>query len=100
MRARVMVHARIKPGQETAFEDAFEQVRANVRGTSGHLGDQLLRAGEEPGTYILLSEWRSREEFLAWEESPVHRQLTTPMRPYWAGAIDRRIFDVVRSTED
>jgi hypothetical protein len=34
------------------------------------------------------------EAFLAWEDAPIHRQTTTPMRPHWAGAIDRRMYEV------
>lgn len=97
MTTRVMVFATVKAGEEEAFERAFAQVRASVAGTPGHLGDQLLRADGRPGSYVLLSEWESTERFLAWEDAPIHRELTTPMRPYWSGAIDRQIFDVVVS---
>ena len=65
-----------------------------VRGTPGHRGDELLRSESEPGCYILLSEWESREAFLAWEDAPIHRQTTTPMRPYWSGPVTRTIYDV------
>jgi heme-degrading monooxygenase HmoA len=90
-----MVFATVKPGEEEAFEAAFAEVRTKVAGTAGHLGDQLLRDGDTPGSYVLLSEWRSEEAFREWEDAPIHRQLTTPMRPHWAGAVDRRIFEVV-----
>jgi heme-degrading monooxygenase HmoA len=106
-----MVFAKIKPGNEDAFEAAFAEVTKKVRGTPGHIADELLRdstgtdvmpgAGAEPveagdagSSYILLSEWESREAFLAWERDEIHMQTTTPMRPYWAGRVERRIFDV------
>jgi heme-degrading monooxygenase HmoA len=100
MATRVMVFAKIKPGEEAAFEAAFAEVTRKVKGTPGHIGDELLRddteAGSdgEPSSYILLSEWESKEAFLAWEDAPIHMQTTTPMRPYWAGRVDRRIYDV------
>src|SRR5437660_1797942 len=56
---------------------------------------ELLRDTGEPGSYILLSEWESKEVFLAWENAPIHMQTTTPMRPYWAGRVERKIYDVV-----
>jgi heme-degrading monooxygenase HmoA len=91
---RVMVHAKVEEGTQAQFEAAFEQVRRNVAGTPGHLGDELLSAVDDPTAYILLSRWESREQFLAWVDAPIHRQLTVPMRPYWSGAVERLIYEV------
>jgi heme-degrading monooxygenase HmoA len=103
MAARVMVFAKIKRGDEQAFEAAYAEVTAKVKGTRGHIADELLRQAEppdpddEPRTYVLLSEWEDKEAFLAWEDAPVHMQTTTPMRPYWAGRVERVIFDVAHT---
>jgi heme-degrading monooxygenase HmoA len=111
MTIRVMVFAKIKPGEEKEFEAAFAEVTRKVRGTPGHISDELLRhstgtdimPGAEPepdsdsdggSAYILLSEWESREAFLGWERDPVHMQTTTPMRPHWSGRVQRKIYDV------
>jgi heme-degrading monooxygenase HmoA len=110
MPARVMVYARIKDENQDAFEKAYAEVTAKVKGTPGHIQDELLRhstgsdimPGAEPepepedGTtgYILLSEWESRDAFLAWEQDEIHMKTTVPMRPYWAGRVQRRIYDV------
>jgi heme-degrading monooxygenase HmoA len=115
MPARVMVIARVKAGDEEAFEKAYAEVTAKVKGTPGHVADELLRhstgadimPGAEPepepddGTtsYILLSEWETREAFLRWERDPVHMQTTTPMRPYWAGRVQRKLYDVSHRLE-
>jgi heme oxygenase (mycobilin-producing) len=103
MAARVMVFAKINRGDEQAFEAAYAQVTANVKGTEGHIGDELLRRAEppdpesEPRSYILLSEWESKEAFLAWEESVAHVAKRSPMHPYWAGKVERIIFDVAHT---
>jgi heme oxygenase (mycobilin-producing) len=91
---RVMVFASIRDGEQAAFESAYAQVTAAVRGTDGHIRDELLREADRPDRYVLLSEWESEAAFRAWEDAPVHRELTTPMRPYWAGRVERVIFDV------
>ena len=93
MPARVMVHARVDPAQRQAFESAFAAVSGRVRGTPGHLRDELLRSDDDPGAYVLLSEWESRAAFLAWEDAPVHREATTPMRPFWQGRVERLIYE-------
>ncbi len=94
MTVRVMVFAKIKPGEEAAFEAAYTDVTRKVKGTPGHVRDELLHDTTEPGAYILLSEWESKEAFLAWENAPIHMQTTTPMRPHWAGRVERKIYDV------
>ncbi len=100
MPCRVMVFAKVKPGEEEQFESAYAEVTRKVKGTPGHRRDELLRNTSEPGSYVLLSEWESREKFLEWEDAPIHRQTTTPMRPHWAGAVERVIFDVAHRLEE
>jgi heme-degrading monooxygenase HmoA len=97
--ARVMVIATVAPGKEAAFEAAYAQVTRQVKGTPGHIRDELLRAADEPGAYVLLSEWESVAAFKAWEDAPIHRETTTPMRPYWAGRVERKIFEVAHRLE-
>jgi heme-degrading monooxygenase HmoA len=94
MPARVMVFATVQEGCEAAFEAAFARVTAAVKGTAGHIRDELLRDRDRPGRYVLLSEWESVEAFRAWEDAPIHRELTTPMRPFWAGRVERTIFEI------
>jgi len=61
-----------------------------------------VRCEEEtgPGSYSVVSEWESRESFLAWEEEPGHRGVTKPLQAFWRGAGTRRnLFDVAVSTD-
>ena len=103
MAARVMVFATIERGDEEAFETAYAQVTATVKGTAGHIADELLRRNEPsddpqgPRSYVLLSEWESKDAFLAWENGPVHTEKRNPMTPYWSGKVERVIFDVAHT---
>jgi heme-degrading monooxygenase HmoA len=103
MAARVMVFAKINRGDEEAFEAAYAKVTANVKGTDGHIGDELLRRNEpadpadESRSYVLLSEWESKDAFLAWENAPVHTEKRNPMTPYWSGKVERVIYDVAHT---
>ncbi|HEX4186664.1 MAG TPA: antibiotic biosynthesis monooxygenase family protein [Solirubrobacteraceae bacterium] len=97
MTARIMVFASIDPDNAEAFEAAYLEVTSKVKGTDGHIADELLRAADDPSKYILLSEWESTDAFLGWEEEPIHKQTTTPMRPYWEGKVDRRLFEVAQT---
>jgi heme-degrading monooxygenase HmoA len=90
----MMVFAKIKEGEGEQFEKAFAEVTRKVKGTPGHISDELLRSDDDPNSYILLSEWESKEAFLAWEDAPIHMQTTTPMRPHWLGRVQRKIYDI------
>ena len=93
----MMVFANIKEGEGEAFEQAYLEVTQKVQGTPGHISDELLRSDDDPSQYILLSEWESKEAFLAWEDAPIHMNTTTPMRPYWAGRVERKIYEVAHT---
>jgi heme-degrading monooxygenase HmoA len=93
MKTLVMVFAQIKPNSGDAFEAAFREVSRTVRGTDGHLDDRLVRDADDPDRYVLIGEWESTEKFLAWEDAPVHRETTVPMRQFWAGPVQRQIYE-------
>lgn len=90
----VTVAAKIKPGTGPQFEQAFAGVRATVKGTEGHVADRLLRDTSEEDRYVLLGTWESMEKFLAWEDAPIHREMTVPLRPFWAGPVQRTVYEV------
>ena|SRR5205085_10597069 len=100
MSVRVVVVVKIEPGQEAAFEAAFAEVSRAVSGTLGHIRDELLREQGRQGSYLLLGEWQSAAAFHAWHDDPEHSVTTAPMRRYWAGRTERRIFDVAVRLEE
>ena len=51
-----MVFATVKPENGELFEAAFADVSARVRGTPGHLTDELLRDPDKPGTFLVMTE--------------------------------------------
>jgi heme-degrading monooxygenase HmoA len=94
MTVRIIVRATPREEDRPAFEDAYRKVTETVRGTPGHLHDELLR-DTDGATYILLAEWESREAFLAWENHPQHLRMAAPMLPYWGDAgVERTIYEV------
>jgi heme-degrading monooxygenase HmoA len=97
--ARVMVFAAIDAAHAQEFETAYTRVAEVIRGTPGHVRDELLRDAERPGHYVVFSEWESLEAFRAWEDAP-HHELTTPMRPFWFGRTERVIYDVAVAPVD
>jgi heme oxygenase (mycobilin-producing) len=76
---RVLFMLRLAPGAGEAFLRAYEAVRWQVARVPGHLTDQVCRSAEDPDEWLITSEWRSAEDFLAWESTPGHRDAAAPM---------------------
>ena len=94
--ARAMVFVELEPEQGETFESTFAGVASQVRDTPGLLANMLLRKAHQPGSYIVMSEWESKEHFLGWEDVPSHRELTKPLQEYWSGAgSSRALFEVI-----
>lgn len=91
---RVLVTTMVKPDEAHAFEEAYAEVAHQMRGTPGHVREELLH---EPGaeTYHLLAEWTCRSAFLAWVREPKHTDKTGPMIPFLQRAFTRRVFDII-----
>jgi quinol monooxygenase YgiN len=51
-----------------------------VRRTPGNLRQALLRDGSDPSSFVLTSDWESREAFTRFERSPEQDALTAPLR--------------------
>ena len=86
-RARVIFLLELKPGTSAQFLAAYERIRHVVAtGVKGHLVDQVCQAADDPERWMITSEWERLQDFLAWEESPEHRELIAPMRRCFADA--------------
>jgi heme-degrading monooxygenase HmoA len=95
MTVRIVVRATPREEDQEAFEAAYREVTRAVRGTPGHLHDELLRDAEDSRTYILLAEWENEQVFRAWEDNPQHLKTAEPMLPYWGdNGVQRQIFEV------
>lgn len=58
---------RVAKGREEAFLKVWRERESRLAGVDGFLRFRLL-AGE--GLFISYSEWRAREDFVAWTDSP------------------------------
>jgi len=59
----------VLPGKEKVFEDAFAAVLEVMRKDPGHANSALYRNVQDPGVYVILSEWTSEEAFQAFIRS-------------------------------
>ena len=78
-RLRVVLLLDVQDGEQQRFLEAYEQMRYQVSAVPGHLTDQLCQSTEDPLRWLITSEWEAAEPFLAWLDSPEHREMVRPM---------------------
>ena len=94
---RVLFMLELSPGASEKFLREYESIRWQVAQVPGHLRDQLCRSADDADQWLITSEWRSAEDFLAWESTPGHRELAKPMMSHVAERRSLR-YTVLRET--
>ena len=94
---RVLFMLRLSPGAGDGFLRDYEAVRWQVAQVPGHLSDQVCRSADDADEWLITSEWRSAEDFLAWESTPGHRETARPMMAHVRERRSLR-YTVVRET--
>jgi heme-degrading monooxygenase HmoA len=77
---RATLTMRVKEGREADFEQAWRDIAEDVRRAPGNIRQALLRDPEDPRTFVVTSDWESREAFGEFERSPEQDRLTAPLR--------------------
>ncbi|MFC8720764.1 SchA/CurD-like domain-containing protein [Kitasatospora sp. NPDC057198] len=78
-RLRVVLMLDVHDGAQDRFLEAYELLRYQVSAVPGHISDQLCQSIDDPSRWLITSEWESAEPFLAWVDSPAHREMVKPM---------------------
>ena len=75
-----MLFITVKEGREAEFEQAWRGISEQVRAWPGNVRQTLLRDPEDPRSFVVASDWESREAFRQFETSEEQDALTAPMR--------------------
>jgi len=83
----------VRPGEQRAFETAFDKAQRLLAGLDGYLSHELRRSVERDQHYALLIEWRAIEdrtlgfvrshEFARWRELLQHHLTEKPQVEYF-----------------
>jgi heme-degrading monooxygenase HmoA len=66
----------VLPGREKAFEEKFREVIATFEAGSGHRRTRLYRDVHAPQSYLIHSDWESKEAYGAFLKSDAFRDVT------------------------
>jgi heme-degrading monooxygenase HmoA len=67
----------VLPGKESLFEEKFRAVLESFATDSGHRVSHLFRDVDSPQSYLIHSEWESRDSFLKFIRSEKFREVTS-----------------------
>jgi heme-degrading monooxygenase HmoA len=83
---RATLHMKVKEGRGDDFERAWLAIAEEVRRAPGNVRQALSRDFEDRDSFIVTSDWSSREAFGQFERSPEQDELTAPLRELRASA--------------
>jgi heme-degrading monooxygenase HmoA len=98
-RLRVLFLMDVLDDHEERFLEAYERIRHQVADVPGHISDQLCHSLGNSSQWLITSEWESSEPFLAWVDSPAHRELVAPMSACLSSNSSLR-YVIMRETPD
>jgi heme-degrading monooxygenase HmoA len=70
------MHYDVLPGKEQEFESGFRGVVEHLKAAPGHVESRLFQDVGQPGSYLILSEWKGKQEFEAFIHSEAFRNVT------------------------
>ena len=83
---RATLHMKVKDGRGPEFERVWRAIAEEVRTVPGNLRQALRARSRGSDSFIVTSDWSSREAFGEFERSPEQDELTAPLRELRASA--------------
>ncbi|MEU4834410.1 antibiotic biosynthesis monooxygenase family protein [Streptosporangium sp. NPDC023615] len=76
-RLRVLLHLRAQGERELVT--AYDGIRREVAEADGHVSDQLLQSLDDPGQWLITSEWETPEHYARWARGHRVDELAAPI---------------------
>ena len=70
------MHYDVVAGKEEEFERGFAGVIEHLKSVPGHVESHLYEDVQSTGSYVILSQWETRESFQAFLQSDAFRSVT------------------------
>jgi heme-degrading monooxygenase HmoA len=77
---RATLQMKVKDGRGADFERAWQAIAEEVRKVPGNVRQTLTRDPHDADSFVVTSDWESRELFGEFERSPEQDELTAPLR--------------------
>ena len=71
---QVLIERRLIEGTDMIVHDTFRRIRNEAIKIPGYISAEIYRDEDDPNHYVVISSWRSREDWDAWARSEERRQ--------------------------
>ena len=92
-----MFYVRVPEQAIAGFEKSWQHRSGLVDKMPGFHGLEVLRDGKEPGKYIVLTHWDTKEDFERWANSPEFTQGHARTGDSGAGGMGVEFYEVLPS---
>jgi len=93
MAVKVIIERRVPKGKDTDLANLMRDLRAKAMFARGYISGETLRAHDDPTLYVVISTWKSLEDWKAWEASPERKAIQAKIDIVLAQSAQNRIFD-------
>jgi heme oxygenase (mycobilin-producing) len=84
MPVKILIQRKIKPGKERELSQVVNELRSKAMHAQGFISGETLRSLEDPSTYLVISTWKSMEDWSAWMNTPERKAFEKKVDPILA----------------
>jgi heme-degrading monooxygenase HmoA len=84
MAIKVLITRKIKLGKEKELSEVVNELRSIAIRTPGYISGETLRSIEEPSLHLVISTWKSIEDWKSWVNSSKRKALEQKAVPILA----------------
>ena len=81
MAVKILIHRKVKPGKEKELSAAVRNLRSQIVHAGGYISGETLRSIEDSSRYLVISTWRSLEDWKRWADSPDRKAFQRKTEP-------------------
>jgi len=70
MAVKILIQRKIRPGKENELTEAIRKLRSKAFHAQGYISGETLRSIEDPSLHLVISTWKSLEDWNYWANSP------------------------------
>jgi len=93
MAIKVIIERRIQKGKDAELAALMRETRAKAMLAKGYISGETLRAHDDSSLYVIISTWKSLEEWNVWARSPERTEIMNKMEILLEGRSTVRVFD-------
>ena len=75
MAVKIIIRRKVSKGKESQLFPLLFQLRAKAVTQPGYISGETLRNANEPEDYLVISTWKSVEDWKAWEVNPARTEI-------------------------